>query len=51
MGFPLGQVAAIIDKLAEALLVLPQRDGFLIAEQGRYIEFLEFLDMKEKFGG
>ncbi|MBU1239668.1 Crp/Fnr family transcriptional regulator [Myxococcota bacterium] len=51
VGFPLGQVAAIIDKLAEALLVLPQRDGFLIAEQGRYIEFLEFLDMKEKFGG
>jgi CRP/FNR family transcriptional regulator, cyclic AMP receptor protein len=51
VGFPLGQVAAIIDKLAEALLVLPQRDGFLIAEQGRYIEFLEFLDMKDKFGG
>ncbi len=51
VGFPLGQVAAIIDKLAEALLVLPQRDGFLIAEQGRYVEFLEFLDMKEKFGG
>ncbi|MBN2725627.1 MAG: Crp/Fnr family transcriptional regulator [Deltaproteobacteria bacterium] len=49
VGFPLGQVAAIIDKLADAYLVLPQTDGFLIAEEGRYIEFLEFLDMKEKF--
>lgn len=50
VGFPLGQVAAIIDKLADAYLVLPQKEGFLIAEEGRYIEFLEFLDMKEKFG-
>jgi CRP/FNR family transcriptional regulator, cyclic AMP receptor protein len=50
VGFPLGQVAAVIDKLAEAYLVIPQRDGFLIAEEGRYLEFLEFLDIKEKYG-
>jgi len=48
VGFPLGQVAAVVDQLAEARLVLPQPDGFLIAEEGRYLEFLEFLEMKEK---
>jgi CRP/FNR family cyclic AMP-dependent transcriptional regulator len=49
VGFPLGKVASIIDKLTEAKLVLPKQEGFLIAEEGRYLEFLEFLDMKEKF--
>lgn len=48
VGIPLGQVAAIVDQLAEARLVLPVPDGFLIAEQGRYIEFLEFLELKER---
>lgn len=48
VGIPLGQVAAIVDQLAEARLVLPVPDGFLIAEQGRYLEFLEFLELKER---
>ncbi len=48
VGFPLGQVAAVVDQLAEARLVIPGSEGFLIAEEGCYLEFLEFLEMKEK---
>lgn len=48
VNIPLGQVAVIVDQLAEARLVLPVQDGFLIAEEGRYIEFLEFLELKER---
>jgi hypothetical protein len=40
-----------MERLGEARLVTPSGErGFVIAEVGRLQEFLEFLEMKERFG-
>lgn len=43
------EVADIIDKLARAKLLKPQQRGFVIPEVGRLQDFLEFLEMKDRF--
>lgn len=51
------QVAEVIDKLRQARLVMTAEeagydvDGFVVPEVGRLVDFLEFLEMKDRFGG
>lgn len=50
------EVQEVLNRLRSARLVLPAReagidgDGFVVPEVGRLVDFLEFLDMKERFG-
>jgi len=47
----------VIERLRTARLVLRaedaglEREGFLVPEVGRLLEFLEFLNLKDRFGG
>jgi CRP-like cAMP-binding protein len=51
------QVAEVIAELEQARLIMPAHDagiegeGYVVPEVGRLVDFLEFLDMKERFGG
>jgi CRP/FNR family transcriptional regulator, cyclic AMP receptor protein len=45
------EVADIVDKLARARLLKRQQRGVLIPEVGRLQDFLEFLEMKDRFAG
>jgi CRP-like cAMP-binding protein len=45
------QVAACLKRLEQARLITTELGGILIAESGKLDEFLEFLDLKERFGG
>jgi CRP/FNR family transcriptional regulator, cyclic AMP receptor protein len=45
------EVADIVDRLARARLLGRQKRGFVIPEVGRLQDFLEFLEMKERFAG
>jgi CRP/FNR family transcriptional regulator, cyclic AMP receptor protein len=57
VGLPLHEVDEVIERLRSARLVLRaqdaglDRDGFLVPEVGRLLEFLEFLNLKDRFGG
>jgi CRP-like cAMP-binding protein len=50
-------VGQVLQKLADARLVVPAVDagfdeeGFVVPEVGRLLEFLEFLEMKERYSG
>jgi CRP/FNR family transcriptional regulator, cyclic AMP receptor protein len=50
-------VAEVLKKLAQASLVIPAEDlgiegpGYVVPEVGRLVEFLEFLELKERFSG
>ena len=50
------QVFEVMQRLESARLVMPARDagiegeGYVVPEVGRLVDFLEFLDMKERFG-
>jgi len=50
-------VAEVLKKLAQAQLVIPAEDlgiegpGYVVPEVGRLVEFLEFLELKERFSG
>jgi CRP-like cAMP-binding protein len=50
------QVAEVVDKLETARLIMPAREagiegeGYVVPEVGRLVDFLEFLEMKERFG-
>jgi CRP-like cAMP-binding protein len=52
VGISVGELGTVIERLSTARLVTtdPGR-GFWVAELGRLHEFLEFLDLKERFGG
>lgn len=56
VALPEEQVAEILRRLADARLVLPaeaagyEAEGFVVPEVGRLVDFLEFLEMKERFG-
>jgi CRP/FNR family transcriptional regulator, cyclic AMP receptor protein len=56
VGLPPAEVAAVIERLRAAHLVLLARDagidgsGFIVPEVGRLLEFLEFLNLKDRFG-
>jgi CRP-like cAMP-binding protein len=55
VGLPVPEVAAVIDRLRTARLVLVAQDagidgsGFIVPEVGRLLEFLEFLNLKDRF--
>ena len=50
VGLPTAEVKLVVDRLAQARLVTPLSDGFLIPQVGRLQDYLDFLDVKEKFG-
>ena len=50
IGLQVAQVREVLDKLFKAKLIREHEDGLLIHDVGRLREFLEFLEMKEKFG-
>jgi CRP/FNR family cyclic AMP-dependent transcriptional regulator len=57
VGLSIDEVSDVIDRLRSAQLVLSTQDagingiGFVIPEVGRLLEFLEFLNLKDQFGG
>jgi CRP-like cAMP-binding protein len=50
------QVADVVSRLESARLIVPAREagiegeGWVVPEVGRLVDFLEFLEMKERFG-
>ena len=57
VGLPVHEVVEVVDRLRSARLVLLaedagiEGDGFIVPEVGRLLEFLEFLNLKDRFGG
>jgi CRP-like cAMP-binding protein len=57
VGLPVHEVIEVVDRLRQARLVLMTEDagidgdGFIVPEVGRLLEFLEFLNLKDRFGG
>lgn len=50
VGLPLAEVELVLKRLATARLVTAVEGGFIIPEVGQLQDYLEFLDVKEKFG-
>ena len=56
VGLPVAEVLDVVDRLRAARLVLLAQDanidgdGFIVPEVGRLQEFLEFLNLKDRFG-
>jgi len=50
VGLPLAEVELVLKRLATARLVTVVEGGFIIPEVGQLQDYLEFLDVKEKFG-
>jgi CRP-like cAMP-binding protein len=56
VGLPVHEVIEVVDRLRSARLVLMaedagiEGDGFIVPEVGRLLEFLEFLNLKDRFG-
>jgi CRP/FNR family transcriptional regulator, cyclic AMP receptor protein len=56
VGLPVHEVIDVIERLRAARLVLAagdagiEGDGFIVPEVGRLLEFLEFLNLKDRFG-
>ena len=56
VGLPVHEVIEVVDRLRAARLVLMaedagiEGDGFIVPEVGRLLEFLEFLNLKDRFG-
>jgi CRP/FNR family transcriptional regulator, cyclic AMP receptor protein len=56
VGLPVHEVIDVVDHLRAARLVLLaedagiQGDGFIVPEVGRLLEFLEFLNLKDRYG-
>jgi CRP-like cAMP-binding protein len=56
VGLPVHEVIEVVDRLRAARLVLMAEDagiagdGFIVPEVGRLQEFLEFLNLKDRFG-
>jgi CRP/FNR family transcriptional regulator, cyclic AMP receptor protein len=57
VGLPVHEVIEVVDRLRAARLVMLAEDagiegnGFIVPEVGRLLEFLEFLNLKDRFGG
>jgi CRP-like cAMP-binding protein len=43
------EVAEVVARLATARLLVRRTDGFVVPEVGRLVDFLEFMEMKERF--
>jgi CRP-like cAMP-binding protein len=56
VGLPVHEVIDVVDRLRQARLVMLAEDagiegnGFIVPEVGRLLEFLEFLNLKDRFG-
>jgi CRP-like cAMP-binding protein len=56
VGLPVAEVMDVVDRLRAARLVLLAQDagidgdGFIVPEVGRLLEFLEFLNLRDRFG-
>jgi CRP-like cAMP-binding protein len=56
VGLPVHEVIEVVDRLRSARLVLMtedagiEGDGFIVPEVNRLLEFLEFLNLKDRFG-
>jgi len=56
VGLPVHEVIDVVDRLRASRLVLLaedagiEGDGFIVPEVGRLLEFLEFLNLKDRFG-
>jgi CRP-like cAMP-binding protein len=56
VGLPVHEVIEVVDRLRQARLVMLaedagiEGDGFIVPEVGRLLEFLEFLNLKDRFG-
>jgi CRP/FNR family transcriptional regulator, cyclic AMP receptor protein len=56
VGLPVDEVADVVDRLRASHLVMLAEDagidgpGFIVPEVGRLLEFLEFLNLKDRFG-
>jgi CRP-like cAMP-binding protein len=50
VGLPAEEVGDVVARLRQARLVTQVADGFIIPQVGRLQEYLEFLEMKDKFG-
>ena len=56
VGLPIHEVVDVMEQLRNARLVLLAEDagiagdGFIVPEVGRLLEFLEFLNLKDRFG-
>jgi CRP/FNR family cyclic AMP-dependent transcriptional regulator len=50
VGLSVSEVSQVLDRLATARLVTVVEDGFIIPEVGQLQDYLEFLDVKEKYG-
>ena len=51
LGANAAQVQACLKKLEQAHLIIAELGGIVIAEQGKLDEFLQFLQLRERFGG
>jgi len=56
VGLAVAEVNDVVDRLRAARLLLLTEDagidgdGFIVPEVGRLLEFLEFLNLKDRFG-
>jgi CRP-like cAMP-binding protein len=56
VGLPVHEVIEVVDRLRAARLVLLaedagiEGDGFIVPEVGRLLEFIEFLNLKDRYG-
>jgi len=50
VGLPENEVELVLKRLAQARLVTTVEDGFIIPKVGQLQDYLDFLDVKEKFG-
>jgi hypothetical protein len=50
MGLSVEAVQAALDKIAKARIILLQPDGVVVPDLGKMKKYLEFLEMKERFG-
>jgi CRP/FNR family transcriptional regulator, cyclic AMP receptor protein len=50
MGLSVEDAQEALDKLAKARIVLLQPDGVVVPDLGKMQKYLEFLEMKERFG-
>lgn len=50
VGLSEEEVGQVLKKLSKARLVTPTEDGFIIPQLGRLGDYLDFLEMKDKYG-
>lgn len=49
VALPVEEVEEVLTRLSDARMVAVEDDGLIVPEVGRLLDFLEFLEMKERF--